>query len=137
MPEVLNLRWEYVVGPLERMANIPVDFHGGMSIEGGGHLNGIGQDTEGMAFIGLAVDVGFAGGRRVSVQARLTDGREVWPGGCLTTGPSEGALRVEQFRFGVPLAKISVFRLGTRKVRNADWRFVRLPPRLGESGVHE
>ncbi len=98
-----------------------------MSLENDSQLNSIGQDLQGRAFVSIALDVEKMQGRKFGVAALAKDGRELQTTGTGAGGGVRSGIRVEQFDFGVPLAEIAEFRIGTRPIRTNEWRNVVLP----------
>ena len=135
VPEVLGIRLEYVVGPLERLQDVPADFRGSMSLAHGGQLNGVGQDSDGKAFVSLALELSGTQGRKHLVQAVAKDGTVLRPSSWETGGSSSGPVRVERYAFDSPLEKVRTFQVGTRPIREVRWDGVRLPPRQPESAA--
>jgi len=128
LPTHVTVRLLYTLGPLERIREVAPDFNGMMSLEGDGQLNGIGQNAEGHAFVSLAVDATQLHGRHYDVRALTKAGRVIPSVGRNRGGSVGGAVRVEGFTFGIPLAEVTKFQIGTRPVRTNVWNEVRLPP---------
>jgi hypothetical protein len=122
IPAATKVRLRYVVGPLENSQEVSPTFRGGMSLAGNSLLNGIGQNTDGNAFVTLAVDAASNTGRRFSARAVTRDGRELESTGGGWTGNADGTgVRVENFEFAIPLSQIMKFRIGTRPIRTAEF----------------
>jgi hypothetical protein len=124
IPKKVTVRFRYAVGPFERNTQIVSSYQGSMSLEGNSHLNGIGQDVEGNAFVAIAVDALKTASRHFGVNAITRDGRELASTGNSTSGHVGSALRVEKFSFNTPLKEIAHFRIGTRQIRTAEWKNV-------------
>jgi hypothetical protein len=124
IPARVTIRFRYAVGSLEREQTIPSGYQGSMSLEGGSHLNGIGQDIEGNAFLAIAVDAAKSESRHFGAVAVTRDGQEIAASGNSTSGHVGSALRVEKFTFNTPLKEIAHFRVGTRPVRTTEWKDV-------------
>lgn len=128
-PSVLRVILEFTMGPMERLQDIPVTFRGAMSLEGEGHLNGIGQNTDGNAFLSIAVDDLKLGRRQFCAVAVTREGQELEPVGGAEGGTEGAGVRVISFEFETPLTEVVRFRLGTRPIRHQEWPNVLLPPR--------
>ncbi|HXF10435.1 MAG TPA: hypothetical protein VN625_06590, partial [Desulfuromonadaceae bacterium] len=95
--------------------------------EGNGHLNGVGQNAKGNAFLSLAFDAEQLNGRRFAVVAVTKAGRTLptsrsWQG----SGNGQG-VRTEEFVCDAPLAEISRFIIGTRPIHTNEWKNVLAP----------
>lgn len=128
-PSLINLRLSYVIGPLENTQELPVAPKNSvsMSLEGGSVLNGMGQNVDGRAFVSIAANAGEMKSRRFGVVAVTKDGRELTTGGNWSGGPNRTGVRAEEFVFGVPLADVAKFIIGTRPVRTMEWNHAVLP----------
>jgi len=115
----ITLRLRYTIGPLENTRElVEREFRFPMVIlEGGGHINAVGQNADGKAFVSLAVNGDKLKSRRFGVVAVTKDGREL-----ISTGGT-----VENFVFEAPLADVAKFIIGTRPIRTVDWTNVVLP----------
>ena len=130
IPKKLTIRFRYCLGQLQNTQDLEVssDNHVSMTLESGSKLGSVGQSLEGRAFVSLAVNNAKLGNRRFGVVAITKDGRE------LIVGPSHSGINspegtgTMQFEFGVPLAEVKAFRIGTREIRTVEWRDVMLPP---------
>jgi hypothetical protein len=127
IPARVTVRLRYTIGPLERTQEVATDYHGSMSLEGNSQLNGVGQNSEGKAFVAIAVDAEKMKSRQFGVFAATKDGREVEPAGSERGGNIGSGVRVENFEFAAPLADIARFRIGTRPIRTVEWKDVVLP----------
>ncbi|KAB2673297.1 MAG: serine/threonine protein kinase [Verrucomicrobia bacterium] len=132
IPAVIGVRLEAAFGPPEHVREIPVDYHGMMSLEGGSMVGGIGENAGGKAFVTLSVDTQGTAGRKFCVRAVTRDGRVLANVGGGTGGPVNGAVRTETFEFAEPLSAIGRFRIGTRTVRAREWTNVVLPKLAGQ-----
>ena len=129
IPRRVTVRLRYTVGPLEKTSELTVEPRHSipMALEGNSHLNGVGEDVDGRAFVALAIDAGKMKSRRFGVVAVTKDGRE------LTVSPSESGsagetgVSVAEFNFGIPLADVAKFIIGTRPIRTNEWKDVVLP----------
>jgi hypothetical protein len=86
IPSAVNLRLEYALGPPQGVQTVAPDFRGGMSLAGSSHLNGVGQDSDGKAFVAIAVDVKGLGSRVFCVVAVRRDGHELSSSGGGSSG---------------------------------------------------
>jgi len=125
IPHTATIRLHYTVGPLEHQQQI-VSFTfntwNGVSLEGDGQLNGIGQDAGGKTFVAIAVDTQKNAARRFGIIAVTKDGRQLESGPVMS---SAGAtVGIARFEFEVPLADIAHFRVGTRPIRTMEWKDV-------------
>ncbi len=129
IPACIAVRLRYTTGPMERVKEVPPDFSGGMSLEGDGALNGVGQTADGKAFVAWSVDATRMRGRKMSATVVTKDGREL-SGGANTMGRGDGAgLLAERHEFDVPLSDVALFRIGSRPIRTNEWSNVVLPGR--------
>jgi serine/threonine protein kinase len=124
----LTILLRYTVGPLEHTQEVEVlpEHSVGMTLEGNGQLNGIGQNVDGKAFVSLAFESAKMPSRQFGVVAVAKDGRQMLSG----SGWSDTGVRAEEFTFDLPLADVAKFIIGTRPVRTNEWKDVVLP---GES----
>jgi hypothetical protein len=119
---------EFAVGPLEKTRTVAPDFQGMLVLEGESQLSAIGENNSGNAFITLSVNSERLGDRRFGAVTIAQDGREVSPlGDTRNLTPGAGSLS-ESFEFGLPLSRVMRFKVGTRPVRTARWKNVKLPP---------
>jgi len=129
-PAHLTLRLAYTLGPLERtqtMTVIPKQSQG-MTLEGGGGLNGVGQNIDGRAFVSLASDAAKLGARRFGVMAVAKDGSRLLPSRKGHSGYADGSgVVVDEFDYDLPLAAVDKFIIGTRPIRTNEWKNVVLP----------
>ena len=121
VPSAVTVRLRYAMGLLERYQEVAADFRGGMSLEGGSQLNGIGQGADGRTFVAIAVDARKNESRHFGVVAITRDGREMAHSGGGSSGNVGSGVRVEKFEFNTPLADIARFRIGTRPIRTMEW----------------
>jgi hypothetical protein len=129
LPSHFTVQLRYAAGPLERRQEVVVmpNTQVAMSLEGGGQLNGVGQNVDGQAFVALAVDANRLNDRRFGVVAVTKDGRELMTGGSWSGNSDGSGVRVEEFDFNVPLADVKKFIIGTRPIRTNEWENVVLP----------
>jgi serine/threonine protein kinase len=125
-PAYLTVQLLYTVGPLEATTEVRPDFNGTMSLEGNSILNGMGQNTQGEAFISIAVNAQAVKARVFSAVAVTKDGRELQHIGGGHPG-YEGSLGAHSFRFPVRLSDAAKFVIGTRPIRTNEWKNVMLP----------
>ena len=133
IPARVGVRLRYTVGSLERTQEVKVapKTSASMSLEGGGQLNGIGQNVDGKAFVAIATDGGKLQARRFGALAITKDGRELISSGGGVSGNAGGAgVQVADFTFDTPLADVSKFLIGTRPVCTIEWKDVVLPGNL-------
>jgi len=125
-PDHLTVRLSYVVGPLEKTQEVRPDFNGTMSLEGNSILNGMGENTQGRAFLSIAVNGRAIESRLFGVVAVTKDGRELQAIGGGRPGYG-GLMNAHKFEFPVPLSKVARFIIGTRPIRTNEWKNVMLP----------
>ena len=118
-----------IPGPLEytREAVVEPKHSVGMTLEGNGYLNGVGQNIDGKAFVSLAYDSPKMKARRFGVRAVMKDGRELMAGGSWSGNGNGTGMRVEEFTFETPLDDVAKFIIGTRPIRTNEWKGVGLP----------
>jgi len=129
LPARVTVSLRYAAGPLEETQAVPFTPHNAtsMTLKDGSLLNGVGQNVDGNAFVAIAVHARQPGTWRFGVVAVTKDGRK------LTTAPSENGFAdgsgesVAEFEFGVPLAEVDKFIIGTRPIRTNEWKHVMLP----------
>lgn len=127
IPARVTVRLRYTVGSLERTqeVNVAPKTSASMSLEGGGQLNGIGQNVDGKAFVAIAADAGRLQGRRFGALAITKDGRELASSGGGVSGSADGAgVQVADFRFNTPISNVTKFIIGSRPVRTNEWKNV-------------
>lgn len=131
IPAQVTVQLRYTVGPLERTQELKVvpNSSTSMSLEGGSQLNGVGQNVDGRAFIGIAVDAKKMVARQFDVVAVARDGRELSAAGVERSGTVGAGVRVESFDFKIPLEGVAKFIIGSRPVRTNEWKDVVLPPK--------
>lgn len=127
LPSYVTVQLRYTTGPLERTQEVTPNHNGMMSLEGGSQLNGVGQNSQGRAFVAIAVDAKNMQSRQFDVAAIAKDGREILHAGWGRGGPVGGGVRVENFDFEIPLADVAKFIIGTRPIRTMEWKDVVLP----------
>jgi hypothetical protein len=127
VPARVTLRLRYICDSIERTQEVASDFSGMMALEGGSQLNGIGQNAEGRAFIAIAVDTRNTESRRFGVVAIARDGREFLSALSGRRGVASGGVIMERFHFEIQLADVKKFIIGTRPIRQNDWKDVVLP----------
>jgi hypothetical protein len=96
-------------------------------LEGNSILNGVGQNAQGRAFVGIAVNPMAMRSRAFGAVAVTTDGREISHVGSGRDGYDVQGASVAKFEFPVPLSAISKFIIGTRPIRTNEWKNVVLP----------
>jgi len=128
LPARVTVQMRYTVGPLERTNLIIITTQKVQpTLEGESMLNGVGQTMDGKAFVSIAVNASKMKARKFGVVAVTKDGRE------LSSSPGESGFAdgtgasVAEFDFGVPLADVAGFTIGTRPIRTNEWRNVVLP----------
>jgi hypothetical protein len=121
----LTISLRYTLGPLEHTQEVEVvpQHSVGMTLEGNGQLNGIGQNVDGKAFVSLAFESAKMQSRQFGVVAVTKDGRQMLSG----SGWSDTGVRAEEFTFDLPLADVAKFIIGTRPIRTNEWKNVVLP----------
>ena len=98
IPERLAVRLNYSLGPIERVQEVAPDFDGSMALAENAHLNGLGQNAQGKAFVALAVEPKPTPAV-VPARAVTRDGRELVSSGSQIGGATAGPVRVERFEF--------------------------------------
>ena len=96
-------------------------------LRGGGHINGVGQNSEGEAYVTLVVNGDSDKSRRFGVVAVAKDGRELTSSGGMISSFGETGGLIFNFNFGIPLADVAKFIIGTRPIRTCEWKDVVLP----------
>jgi tRNA A-37 threonylcarbamoyl transferase component Bud32 len=128
VPLLLDVELRYAIGELANRVKVKRDFRGLLTLDGDGQVAGVGEDSDGRAFIAIAVNASELPGKRYGAVAVLRDGRELI-GSASRSGPSDGrGWSITRFTFPSPLSEVEEFVLGTRAVRIARWRGVKLPP---------
>lgn len=127
IPLQVDIKLDYALGPLEHIKEIPADYSGSMTLEANSQLNGLGQNSEGEAFIAISADTRKDSGRRFMVLAVTIDGKELAATGGERGGTVGAPFQVERFKFPVPVSQISHFKVGTRPIRTVEWKNVPLP----------
>ena len=124
-PTHLTFRLRYTIGPLEHIQEVvpTPNTSQGMTLEGNGQINGVGQNIDGKAFVSLAYEPTKMPDRRFGVVAVAKDGRQL----VASSGWSDTGVRAEEFTFNLPLADVAKFIIGTRPLRTNEWKNVRLP----------
>jgi hypothetical protein len=128
-PKALTVRLAYALGPLEnpRTVTVAPGQNVGMTLEGNGQLNGIGQSVDGNAFVSLAYDAAKLRTRKFGAIAVAKDGRELTGRGSGSGNGDGTGVRVEEFVFDLPLSDVARFIIGTRPIRTTEWKNVVLP----------
>ncbi|NQU09378.1 hypothetical protein HQ590_01190, partial [bacterium] len=128
IPSTVDVVLEYSAGPwTERRAPIPVDYSGHLALDNDAYLSGgIGQDSDGQAFITIIRDGAKTAAIQFDFLAITKDGHRLDRTGWGLGGPPQ--LLSEQYRFDVPLAQVQSFQLRTRPVRTVTFRKVSLWP---------
>jgi hypothetical protein len=126
LPARVTVQLRYTVGPLERTQELVVTPKSStsMSLEGGSQLNGVGQNVDGQAFVSIAVDAKKMSSRKFGVIAVDKAGRQVSPTGAASGGTVGAGVSVESFEFGMSLADVAKFVIGSRSIRTNDWKDV-------------
>ncbi|HSI15077.1 MAG TPA: protein kinase [Chthoniobacter sp.] len=126
VPARVTIRLRYTSGPIENTQEVAPDFKGGIALEGGGQLAGIGQSANGQAFITLASNATGERSLQFGAEVVTKSGQRLSPDGRTEHG---GGLSVENFQFAVPLSEVAHFIVGTRPILTQEWKDVVLPPR--------
>ncbi len=126
----VTVRLRYMVGPLERTSEIEVKPNSSdvVALEGGSQLGSIGQNLDGKAFVGIAVNSSGVKDRSFAVVAVTRNHSELIPLGVSIGGNQEVGARKEEFTFDAPLSDIARFRIGTRPIRTIEFHNVALSP---------
>lgn len=124
IPARVTVQLCYTAGPLERVQEIAPDFSGGMSLEGAGGLNGIGNTAKGKAFISFSVMSAQMQARRMSAVAITREGKVLAGSENMSERSDGNGVRVQLYEFAVPLAEVVKFRVGSREVRTNEWKEV-------------
>jgi hypothetical protein len=123
IPLSATVRLRYNLGPWENQRKVPNDFNTSVALEDGGQLTGIGQNSDGNAFVAIAMVSEKALSRQFGVVAVTKDGRELESLGRSTAGSSDATgVQSERFVFSVPLAGVAHFRIGSRPIRSIDFQ---------------
>jgi hypothetical protein len=129
LPDRVNVRLRYTFGPPGLPRKIPIDFSGGMALEDGGQLNGVGQDSSSRAFVAVAGLRRDTQARQFFARALTKDGeRLACSGKSISGGTRDDSVMTERLLFDSPLNDIAYFMLGTRDVETMEWTDVALPP---------
>ncbi|MBI1176621.1 protein kinase [bacterium] len=127
-PSAVNVQLDYAAGPLQNTRSVATDFSGMMVLEGEAQLTAVGSNSSGKAFVTLTIDSDKLGARRFGALALATDGRELIPSGHSRNYTPGSRLTTETFEFDLPLDQLKEFQIGTRAIRTARWKDVKLPP---------
>ncbi len=127
VPSRVTVRLRYAVGPLEQPQEFPPDYGGELALLGGGYLNGIGQDAHGWTFIAVTVNPAMLESRRYIMEALTKDGRRLTSAGIVTGEADRNGIKQGRFHFDVPLSNVAKFIIGTRPIRQVEWKNVVLP----------
>ena len=128
-PNHATVRLIYTIGPLENIREISPAPHiqdSSVYLDGDSSLYCVGQYASGQAFVTLFVSPVMKS-RRFGVEAITKDGQK------LKTLADEGGFLEQEnareinFTFGVPLADVAKFIIGTRPIRTNEWKDVVLP----------
>ena len=95
-----------------------------ISLEGEGQLSGVGEDSDGYAFVSIAYNTQKLEGRAFDARLVSKKGQTIERSGLSTSGFNESGLMVEKYTFRSPLSDVEKFIVGTRPYQTNIWHAV-------------